>query len=189
MSWKCGTCEVILALTSKSKHLQSLGHRERLDGEKEHVCKVCKVNITHSNISRHKSSHIHIAALAMTTAVTANVTVAHNATIADQKVSYSALDRFVIEDVARYIQWTRESSRNVETFRTPRLIVDRIINNLYGAIASRDMIARWWPRDLVFPVEVSTWRHDIMHNSISDVAMAESVLVAAASGLVFESRN
>jgi hypothetical protein len=110
MSWECGTCGVILSLSTKSGHLRSSAHQKRLNGRTTHICELCKVSVRLSNIARHKTSHIHIAALAMAESNRqANITqqnaivteVASSATMVteERKAAYSSLDKFII---ARY---------------------------------------------------------------------------------------
>lgn len=197
MSWKCDICGVLLSSSSQNKHLKSPGHLKRLTPPNgTDFCKICKVNITISNIARHKASRIHISALSMAEEQQKNIASTHapivssaSAAIAEEKkVIDSPLDRFIVEDVARYVGWMQENPRNTATYRNPRSVVYTVINNLYAAIACNDIKCAWWPKYFALPDGYRGWREDILHRSIGDVAMAESILIAARSELTFESK-
>ena len=197
MSWKCDTCGVSLSETSRLNHLNSSGHKMRLLPPDDHSCTICNGKITHRNKARHNRSRAHIAALTLTEEKNTsepqepppiNNTTQSNLFSAEITEADLTLDQFIIADCARYVKWMRDHPNNTTVYRNPRSVVYTVINNLYAAIACNDPTCAWWPQSFKLPANARTWREDILHRSIGDVAMAESVLLIAQSTLTFESK-
>ena len=111
-----------------------------------------------------------------------------DASIPEEKAIDSTLDQFIVADCAHYVKWIRENPNNTTVYRNPRSVVYTVINNLYAAIACNDPTCAWWPQSFKLPTNARSWREDILHRSIGDVAMAESILLIAQSTLTFESK-
>ena len=197
MSWKCDTCGVVLALSSQFNHLKSSAHTKRLTPPEDDSCSICKVKITRSNMARHNRSRAHIASVTLAEEIRQkNILLQQLEMIeskavksdADQKEAELTLDEFVVADCARYIQWMQENTQHASVYHNPRSMVYTVINNLYAAIACKDPTCAWWPQSFKLPSNARSWREDILHRSIGDVAMAESILLIAQSALTFESK-
>ena len=197
MSWPCGTCGIRISSSSKSHHLQSAKHTNRLNGFDNSICDICNVTVTKSNKARHNRSRAHLAALTLTEEKNTpesqeppaiNNTTQSNIVSAEITEADLTLDQFVVADCARYVKWMHDHPNNTTVYRNPRSVVYTVINNLYAAIACNDPTCAWWPQSFKLPANARTWREDILHRSIGDVAMAESVLLITHSTLTFESQ-
>ncbi len=187
-SWKCDICGVELSLSSQFNHLKSLGHKARLLSFQSNSCKICKVKVTTSHISRHSRSRAHIAALSIVEEQQKKATLLLISMNDEIKARYSALDAFIVTDCTRYIQWACENPQKVSIHQSPRSVVYTVINNLYSAISCKDLTCAWWPSGFELPQGADTWCENLLYRAISDIAMAESILIAAKSELTFVSK-
>ena len=196
-TWKCNTCGVLVLETSRWSHVKSSGHIRRLAPPEDDSCLVCKGKVSTSHLARHNRSRAHIAALALTEEKNTpesqepphiNNTTQSNIVSAEITETDLTLDQFIVADCARYVKWMQENPNNTTVYRNPRSVVYTVINNLYAAIACNDPTCAWWPQSFKLPANARSWREDILHRSIGDVAMAESILLIAQSTLTFESK-
>lgn len=204
MSWTCGTCEIVMSSSSRSKHLRSSRHADRLNGDTSSICDICKVKITHRNDARHNRSHGHLAALARAEEERKKEALTRALALAEEQRNKEALvpvvtteeknetdltlDEFIVADCARYVEWIQENPQHARVYRNPRSVVYTVIYNLYATLSCKNPTCPWWPESFTVPANATAWREDILHRSIGDVAMADSILIVAGSGLTFESR-
>ena len=194
-TWKCDTCGVEISEASRWSHLKSSGHIKRLAPREDNSCIVCKGKVLTGHLARHNRSRAHISALALADEIRQknirqqqpieSKTVESGASIPEEKVIELTLDEFIVFDCARYVQWLHENPQHT-IYRNPRSVVYTVINNLYAAIAGNDPTCAWWPQSFKLPSNARSWREDILHRSIGDVAMAEAILLIAQSSLTFE---
>ena len=194
-SWKCDICGVIMDPSSKSKHLLSAKHTSRVNGNDKSICEICKVTVTKSHIARHKVSHTHISALALTEEIRQQ-NIQYQRTMAESNITISvhtpeikvSLDTFIVDECARYVKWIRDNPKHMTTYQNHRSVIYIVINNMYAAVACKDFTCPWWPKDFKLPDDAMNWRDALLHRLIGDVAMAESVLIVERSGLMFVSK-
>ena len=201
-TWKCDTCGVEISAASRWSHVKSAGHIKRLAPCADDSCMVCKGKVSTGHLARHNRSRAHISALALAEEIRQmnipqqqqtieSKTVESGASIPnvpEEKAIDLTLDQFIVADCAHYVEWIRENPNNTTVYRNPRSVVYTVINNLYAAIACNNPTCAWWPQSFKFPANARSWREDILHRSIGDVAMAEAILLIAQSTLTFESK-